>query len=323
MDQSKPRKFKLISKATRAFIREGQQQPNISLWDKIHGYFYGRWPYLYIGVGKGEHPLAKKLAPILNWFSRPSNGQTPPQPKKHSLTEESGTMADGYHGKALPLETARQLVMVNEPIKVPDLEQVVPYVKARAIILQNPDHIIALDCPCRKYAENPCLPMDVCLIVGEPFASFVSEHHPETSRWITKEQAVRILEEEDARGHVHHAFFKDAMLGRFYAICNCCECCCGAMGAHRRGTPMLASSGFLAQVQEDMCIGCQTCVDYCQFGALSIGSDGVMHVDHALCMGCGVCESKCPESGIALIAAPEKGVPLEIEKLMQAATARQ
>ena len=164
--------------------------------------------------------------------------------------------------------------------------------------------------------------MDVCLIVGEPFASFVSEHHPETSRWITKEQAVRILEEEDARGHVHHAFFKDAMLGRFYAICNCCECCCGAMNAHRRGTPMLASSGYIAQVQEEMCIGCQTCVDYCQFGALSIGSDGVMEVDHALCMGCGVCESKCPEGGIALVAAPEKGVPLEIDKLMQAASAR-
>ena len=322
MDQPTPKKFKLISKATRAFFREGRQQPDLSLWDKIHGYVYGRWPYLYIGIGKGEHPLAKKLAPIFGWLKPPAEERTPAQPKQHSLTEESGTMADGYHGKALPLETARQLVMVNEPIKVPDLEQVVPYVKARAIILENPNHIVALDCPCRRYAENPCLPMDVCLIVGEPFASFVSEHHPETSRWISKEQAVRILEEEDARGHVHHAFFKDAMLGRFYAICNCCECCCGAMNAQRRGTPMLASSGYIAQVQEEMCIGCQTCVDYCQFGALSMGNDAVMHVDHALCMGCGVCESKCPEDGIALIAAPEKGVPLEIDKLMQAASAR-
>jgi hypothetical protein len=25
--------------------------------------------------------------------------------------------------------------------------------------------------------------------------------------------------------------YKDAMLGRFYAICNCCSCCCGAMEA--------------------------------------------------------------------------------------------
>jgi hypothetical protein len=26
-------------------------------------------------------------------------------------------------------------------------------------------------------------------------------------------------------------YYKDAMLGRFYAICNCCACCCGAMQA--------------------------------------------------------------------------------------------
>jgi tRNA (Thr-GGU) A37 N-methylase len=28
--------------------------------------------------------------------------------------------------------------------------------------------------------------------------------------------------------------YKDAMLGRFYAICNCCSCCCGAMQAHQK-----------------------------------------------------------------------------------------
>ena len=36
------------------------------------------------------------------------------------------------------------------------------------------------------------------------------------------------------------------MLGRFYAICNCCKCCCGAMQAHLNGVPMLASSGYVA-----------------------------------------------------------------------------
>ena len=36
---------------------------------------------------------------------------------------------------------------------------------------------------------------------------------------------------------------QDAMLGRFYAICNCCSCCCGAMNAWNNGTPILPSSG--------------------------------------------------------------------------------
>lgn len=312
--------YSLISDATRNFFRAGRTQEDFTFWDKVHGYIYARWPYHYISIGKGDHPIAKKLAPIFNFFGRlfPKK-ETSTEPKQHSLTMATGTIADGYHGKAMPLDSAKQLVMVNEPIKVPDLEQVIPYVRARSIVLENPDHILALDCPCRSHVENPCLPMDVCLIVGEPFASFVWEKHADKARWLSQDEAVKILEEEDARGHVHHAFFKDAMLGRFYAICNCCECCCGAMKIHKRGNPMLASSGYLAQVDEELCIGCGTCQEYCQFHALAIGDNETMTVDVDLCMGCGICESKCEELAISLSLAPEKGIPLEIEKLMQAA----
>ncbi len=48
-------------------------------------------------------------------------------------------------------------------------------------------------------------------------------------------------------------YYKDAMLNRFYAICNCCSCCCGAMNAWNNGTPMLASSGYVAVVDEELC----------------------------------------------------------------------
>jgi Pyruvate/2-oxoacid:ferredoxin oxidoreductase delta subunit len=317
MEKNRKKSVRFISEGTRQFLRAGRNLADYTLWDKIHGYVYGRWPYLYIGIGKGEHPLAKKLQPVKDLFSRNHKSE---DPKPHSTTMASETLADGYHGKALPLDSARQLVMVNEPIRVEDLEQVIPYTRARSIILENPDHIVALECPCRRYAENPCFPLDVCLIVGEPFTSFVVEHHPGRSRWITQEQAVKILEEEDERGHVHHAFFKDAMLGRFYAICNCCECCCGAISAHKRGTPMLASSGYLAVIDEQDCIGCATCQEYCQFGALAIGVGETMQVDPELCMGCGVCESKCEQEAISIELAPQKGIPLEIEKLISAAS---
>jgi len=318
MDEKSKKWFQIMSDSTRKFYQAGRTLTGYTFGNKVHGYVYSRWPYLYIGIAKGEHPLAKKLKPILKLFSRKKNTS---ELKVHSTTVASGTSADGYHGKAIPLDSARQLVMVNEPVRVEDLEQVIPYVRARSIVLENPDHIVALDCPCRMYAENPCLPLDVCLIVGEPFASFIIEHHSDRARWITSNEAVQILEAEDARGHVHHAFFKDAMLDRFYAICNCCECCCGAIGAHKRGTPMLASSGYLAVVEEDVCIGCATCEEYCQFGALSIGVAEAMQVDPELCMGCGVCESKCQEQAIRIELAPHKGIPLEIEKLMAEAAA--
>jgi ferredoxin len=298
-----------IKPSTEAFYMEANKIAGFSWFDRLHSYVYGRWTYLYISIGTGQHPVAKKLAPILSL-----------RPKRKNKTEtENRGMADEYHGKAIPLETATQLVLVNEPVDIPDLEQVIPYKRARALILQNPDHIVALNCPCRSARENPCLPMDVCLVVGEPFASFVSEHHPDKTRWITQEQAVAILKAEDERGHVHHAFFKEAMLGRFYAICNCCACCCGAMHAHRNGTPMLASSGYVAQVDHDACISCGTCEAYCQFNALTL--DGTSVVNEAECMGCGVCVSKCPQDALSLRREESKGIPLELDKLMNQAVA--
>ena len=301
---------------TRQFYQEADEMEHFSLFDRIHAYLYIAFPYLYIGIGTGNHWIAKVLTPVLKAWQKVFPRKA--DPNVHSLTTASGTMADTYHGKAIPLDTAKTLVSVKEDIRIDDLEHVIPYVDARALVLKHPDHIAVLECPCRSVKENPCLPLDVCLIVGEPFASFVREHHAEKSRWITAEEAITILEEEDARGHVHHAFFKDAMLGRFYAICNCCSCCCGAMRAQRNNVPMLASSGYLAEVNLENCEGCGVCADYCQFGALSI-VDGKSQVDEEKCMGCGICVSKCEQQALSLHLAPEKGVPFELAELIEKA----
>jgi Pyruvate/2-oxoacid:ferredoxin oxidoreductase delta subunit len=305
---------RMISPSTRAFWSEGRRMPGYSLFDFIHGYVYGRWPYLYIGIGTGEHHLARWVRPLINLFGRlAALRNARPVPK-----QPAGTFADTYHGKVVPLDAARQLVSIKEPLRIPDLEQVIPYTQARAIILQNPDHIVALDCPCRAARPNPCLPLDVCLVIGQPFAGFILDHQPDRARTITPEQAFAILQAEDERGHVHHAFFKDAMLGRFYAICNCCACCCGAMHAHQHGTPMLASSGYRAEIDPDLCIACESCVSYCQFNALSLGADRVI-IDQEMCMGCGVCIDKCLQGAIRLVRDPSKGDPLEIRQLMDQA----
>jgi Pyruvate/2-oxoacid:ferredoxin oxidoreductase delta subunit len=304
-------KFLSPRPSTRAFVQEARQTPGFSRFDFLHGYVYARWPYLYIGIGAGTHPLARVLGPPFRLLGRLL-------PKGEDASER-GTFADGYHGKVVPLDAATQLVTIQEDVDLGDLEQIIPYPLARDIVLKNPDHIVVLECPCRTVRENPCQPLDVCLIVGEPFATFVREHHPRRSHWISQTEAVEILRAEQARGHVSHAFFKDAMLGRFYAICNCCSCCCGAMGAHQHGTPMLASSGFVAQVGADLCAACGSCVLSCQFAAISL-DDGFARIDAAACMGCGVCVSRCSQEAISLLRDPAKGEPLEIQKLIAHAT---
>jgi len=308
----KRRPHRFISKATQDFLKEARGVKKFSMFDFIHGYTYSRWSHFYVSLAISAKKYHLKFAfdilvSIYSIFLKLL-------PKNRGIKGIS--FEDSYHGKAIPIDSAKKLVSIKESIHIGDLEKVIPYKSARDIILKNPDHILALQCPCRSAREHPCLPMDVCLIIGEPFASFIMEHKPDRARWITSIEAVDILEAEEERGHVHHAFFKDAMLGRFYAICNCCECCCGAIQAHKRGTPMLASSGYIAVVDDEACVACGQCLSYCQFNALSMTNDG-LQIDTEKCMGCGVCVSHCPQGALSLKLSPQKGLPLDITKLIK------
>jgi len=304
--------LRLLKPSTRSFLREARSLRGYSPLQFLHGYLYGRWPYLYIGIGVNNHPIVRFLAAPLNWLITIA-GKVPRAARN---AKARVTFADTYHGKVLSTDSAISLVSVREEIRIPDLEKVIPYQRARSIILNNPASITLLRCPCRSAREKPCEPLDVCLIVGEPFAEFMAEHHPERARRITQAEAIEVLRAEHERGHVHHAFFKDAMLDRFYAICNCCGCCCGAMQAHRNGTPMLASSGFVSEVVSALCTGCGSCVALCQFHALTL-IDGISTVNSEACMGCGVCVSHCGYGAPQLRRDPSRGEPLEILSLLQ------
>jgi heterodisulfide reductase subunit A-like polyferredoxin len=87
------------------------------------------------------------------------------------------------------------------------------------------------------------------------------------------------------------------------------------MQAQRNGTPMLASSGYVAQVDADLCAACGSCADVCQFAAITV-DNGLARIDAAACMGCGVCVAHCPQEATSLLRDPAKGEPLEIQKLI-------
>ena len=90
--QDKPsRRFPRAS--TRAFTREARRVPGFSWFDWLHGYVYARWPYLYIGIGTGEHWLARVFRPLAGLLGRilPRGPEDP----------ERSTVADAYHGKVV------------------------------------------------------------------------------------------------------------------------------------------------------------------------------------------------------------------------------
>ena len=325
-------KMKIMS-STKAYFSETLSIQDFSIRDALHGYMYGRWPYFWIGLGSGGGRFRRSLKPVLpliNLFFRfmlrfPAdnprfdvNGLKPGNAQGVGLFRKN-SFADTYHGKVMQLDSAKKLVSVNRQIQLTNLEHVIPYSLARDLIISKSNPLILLECPCRASYEKPCLPLDVCIVMGDPFVRFVAEHHPDRSRLIDKHEAIDVLTAEAERGHVHHAFFKEAVMGRFFAICNCCACCCGAMQAQRNGIPMLASSGFVSAVNNAECTGCGTCAKYCQFNAINI--DDIAVVDPSLCKGCGVCESRCPRHAITMQRDFNRSAPLDLDELMQAPAA--
>lgn len=293
-----------MSHAAREFIREARKIKEYGPLKFLHGYVYMRWPYKYIAA-------ALFLLHPPRWVERLSSAL---QRLFCGVKEGDASglrFCDTYHGKVVSIEAATRLITVERELSLSLPEQVLPYAAARELVLKTAQPIAALDCPCRSARPNPCLPLGVCLVVGEPFASFIVEHHPTKARPISNQEALDILREERGRGHVTHAFFKDAMFGRFFAICNCCPCCCVAMEAQRAGSNMLASSGYVARLDAQRCELCGKCAKKCPFGALRL-EEGAYSVDQTACMGCGVCEAACPQGAITLVRDQSKGAPLDL-----------
>jgi len=283
-----------MRRSTWRLIREGGWR-SVFNGDFWHAYVYARWTNQYIGWS------VNKRFPKLG----------PPVEGRH-------LWADAYHGKVVPQTLARALVTVQEDIPLRDLEQIVPYDMARNLVLQGPPDVVAYECGCRAAREHPCEPTQVCMVVGQPFADFVLDHNPRSSRRLTQAEALTLLREEYERGHIHVAYFKDVMLDRFYAICNCCGCCCVGLQAMRdHGVPMVATSGYVAQVDTSRCEACETCAKACPFDAITVGQNANAHatVDWEACMGCGVCEGQCPNGAMALVLDPRKGTPLDVRAL--------
>jgi ferredoxin len=279
---------RLLRRSTRQML--GQSR---GVLNALHAYVYARWTNQYVKSLIRGFPSLK---------TRPGG-------------RGGRWLADHYHGKILTEEQAAALVGTAKDIPLRDLEQIIPYPAARSLVLKGPPDVAVYECACRHARAKPCEPTLVCMVIGQPFVDFVLDHNPHSSRRLTQTEALALLRAEHERGHLHTAYFKDAMLNRFYAICNCCKCCCGGIQAMRDyGLPMLASSGYVAVVDPNLCNQCGVCVDACPFNALSMDGTGVER-SWEKCMGCGVCVGKCPTQALTLARDEKKGTPLDVRLL--------
>ena len=214
---------------------------------------------------------------------------------------------DYYHsafGQMLNLRpSVHRIIPVGESVRV-DME-IHPY-ESVAEILAGAQAWGVMDCICRKQKAligEPCdHPVDVCMALSHRPGAF---DQSSTIRALSRDQAIETLHRAAQAGLVHSVSNSQSGVGY---ICNCCTCSCGVLRgiAELGAANVVARSAFLNQVAEDLCVGCDLCIEFCQFGALTL--DGIVHVDDTRCVGCGVCVSSCPEGALLLVRRPPREV---------------
>ncbi len=208
-------------------------------------------------------------------------------------------------GQALSIQPAfHRVIPVGESVR--QGIEVQPFESASEILMSAQAWGV-LDCICRVQKSligDPCEhPVDTCLAMSERPGAF--DHSP-VVRALTQEKAMETLQRAAEAGLVHSV--SNNQKGTWY-ICNCCTCSCGILrGMAELGIAnVVARSAFVNQVDAELCLGCEDCLQACQFGALALEAD-LMQVDQVRCVGCGVCVPTCPENALSLVRRPEKEI---------------
>jgi ferredoxin len=186
---------------------------------------------------------------------------------------------------------------------IKDLEGVLPHEDIREI-LKSQETIALQPCGCkRSFRKRDCgVPVESCINLGRTAEYNIDRG---ASRRITAEEAMEINDGFDEYPVVNMVVNQKDVN---QLVCNCHWCCCGALAG-------AAKSRFEADVDPEKCQACGTCIDACQYSAISmkhypeVGAERA-YVDPEICRGCGCCVVACPnEARTMKIVRPPEHIP--------------
>ena len=174
-------------------------------------------------------------------------------------------------------------------------------------LLKKQDKFLVAPCICRREHQlrgGGCGKLEeACLVFG-----WGADYYERNGlgRKITREEALEIIRKADEEGLVLQPSNAEEIVN----ICCCCGDCCGILlNLKRHDAPAYAASTpFRAELDQDSCIGCETCLERCQMEAF-IMKEEKAHLKPERCIGCGLCVSTCPAGALTLVRKPEEQQP--------------
>jgi len=175
-------------------------------------------------------------------------------------------------------------------------------------IFESAEQIAVSPCICHKAYHllgKSCNSMsERCFTVNNSALNAVNRGYGQI---ISKDEAFSIIEEAQEQGLV----IQPGNAKHPSYICCCCSCCDLLTNLKKLERPWeLITSNYFAEVDSDLCIGCETCTGRCIMDAVQI-EDNIAIVDRYLCIGCGNCVVSCPEGAINLQKKEKELIPPE------------
>ena len=264
----------------------------------------GRGLILFQDVGGTKH--FKNLPYLVGFYELQLNNLTPEFRAAAGSYDADGAFLPTFLGTKVP-----QMRTIPIQQSITPQHHVSNYDDIKTLVEESNGPIAIMECICRKKHEldgNPCrmtTRKETCMTFCS-WAETVIEFGQ--GRQISKPEALEILRKNAEDGLVFQP--SNTQFAEF--ICSCCGCCCGILSLQKSLPQPLNhwSSNYFAEVDPDICSGCETCNDVCQVTAMKFNEDErVSFVDRDRCIGCGNCVPACPDGAIALIRKESSVVP--------------
>ena len=229
---------------------------------------------------------------------------------KGFLQEVSQYSADGFNEELITsaAKTSQfRIIPINKSLDYKST--IASYNNVRNVIENFEGPLAVANCICRQRRDlegDSCKLSDlreVCMPLGDFAHHYIRQG---MGKEISKQEAMNLITIAEEKGFVIQT--SNSQTPWFF--CLCCGDCCGYL----RGMKSLPrpvdyfGTHYHAVVDSDLCSGCETCLERCQMGALTM-LDGISTVNRDRCIGCGLCVPTCPEKAIQLLENEQSYIP--------------